>query len=234
MATSTVQSDLQKFGVAQLWNPNDPLMPTYQQLALTYKITGAPAGFVEYCTACLIARAFLYEKQSPGDCGNAGGFNISGAGTNSNITKGLATAATYDPEPISKGILSVFASIGGVFTAHHAQAIVTEQQTLCTVSQQVNQAWFQIDSAVAAGTLSSSVAISTLQSVDSQATTEMARIKKTCNAACVSTQIVHAITDLRTQLYKSQGQQAAVALTSSNGIVFAGLAAAAAHFAGVF
>src|SRR5262249_7036679 len=108
---------------------------------------GAPTGGKNGWVTCLVAafiitRRVIYSKNTPGDCGAQVRPQL---GTTGLVTVGLGNAAVADPEPISKGILSGLAAIGGVFTAHHVQAVQTEQNTLCDVAGKYNGSAEQIE-----------------------------------------------------------------------------------------
>ena len=118
---------------------------------------GASSSNYSMCLAMmfLYSRRIEYWKVAPGDCGSPGTAVI---GTTfqveTGVTKGLGVAASVDPEPISKGILAGVAAIFGGFTAHHAQAVATEQSTLCGVSNSFNYMMNQLEPALLSGQVS--------------------------------------------------------------------------------
>lgn len=144
---------------------------------------GARSSDFTMCLAMafLITRRLLYWKRTPGDCGSPAQVQGNlGLG----IGSGLGGAASVDPEPVSKGILSGIAIIGDLFGAHHAQAVATEQMTLCSVSVQFNSLLVQIEQAVKGGQISPDQASAYLQQANSALDSTLAGIAKQCDAAC--------------------------------------------------
>lgn len=263
-ASTTVQDFLQKYGVAGLWNANDPYSTLYDQIANTYKTNKTPPDFVAYAKACMIARMFLYFKQSPGDCplatkvssGNVGadisrigGFGALGASTVATGASiagiaGKAVASVAGEAASVIGLAALPFTIWGIFSAHHAQAVAVEQTDLCAVASQVNSVWQNIDAAVASGSMTATQAISYLTQLQATVKQFLSQITQDCNAACVSTRAINCVNDFRTYLYKNaqqsipgiggSAQQIASGLVQSNGAVIAGIAAVGAHLAGVF
>jgi hypothetical protein len=130
----------------------------------------------------LYARRLIYSKVSPGDCGTQSYGQLSSPGSFAAI--GLGGAAQVDPEPISKGILSGLASITGIFGAHHAQAVITEEDTICKVSSYLNSSLASLENAVKAGNVSPDSASQILSQVGGQLDPLLGQIAKPCNAAC--------------------------------------------------
>ena len=134
--------------------------------------------------ACLIARRLIYYKCSPGDCG-APGFALTGYSvTERQVTAGLGAAATADPEPITKAILTGMAAIFGGFTAAHSAAVQTEQTTLCQVAVNFNQVAQGLEQAVSQGVMLPAQAASVMDQVCAQLDQYLAAIAKPCNASC--------------------------------------------------
>lgn len=131
--------------------------------------------------AFLYARRLIYYKSTPGDCGTSG-FNIDT--TTLGIAAGVGGAAKVDPEPISKGVLSGLSAIFGLFGAHHAQAVATEQATICAVSTYFNQALVALENAVKAGNMGPDDASQIISQVADQLDPKLAAIAKPCNASC--------------------------------------------------
>lgn len=158
-----------------------------QSVMTTYAAqAGASSSNYSMCLtmAFLAARRMEYWKVQPGDCGSPGTAVL---GTTPVIEKyvqsGLQTGAAVDPEPISKGILAGVAAIFGGFTAHHAAAVATEQQTLCGVAGGFNSLMTQLESAVAGGQLSAINANSVMDSAFLTLNASLNQIKKGQNAA---------------------------------------------------
>lgn len=236
--------ELKRYGLTTLWNPNDPLMSLYTQIANTYKTNKTPPNFVSFATACMIARMVLYDKGTPGDCGTQTHVSTGNVGSDIQKLSGpiLATAAALAGTGV--GILAAIPlSIVGAITASHAKAVATEQTDLCGITTQVNAIWQNIDAAVANGSMSATQAIAYFTQLQAAIKQTLSGITQDCNAACVIIRAISCVCDLRTNLYKSaqQGtggiasvQALAASLSSSNTLVYAAVAATAAHFAGVF
>jgi hypothetical protein len=157
----------------------------------------------------LKARHFIYSHSSYGmpqfhngvtlslgDCqGGAANINTSGLQTASEIGKGLAVAAAYDPEPISKAILGIALSIDKLFTfifGHHAQAVALEQKDICIATVNVNNLLDAIDNAFYRGQIPQAQAIQNLENMQSALHIGVAPVEKSgahgsssCNEACV-------------------------------------------------
>ena len=135
--------------------------------------------------ACLIARRLIYYKCTPGDCG-APGTNFGGGALPAiqAATAGLGTAASVDPEPISKGILAGVAAIMGGFTAAHAAAVANEQSTICEVAVNTNRYLQALEQAVKGGQLTADSAASVVNQLATQFDVILQAITKSCNAAC--------------------------------------------------
>lgn len=147
---------------------------------------GAKSSDFTMCLAVaeLKARRMIYWKVSPGDCGSNNFYYTSTTSAEAQGLKLLGSATSLDPEPISKAILSGIDAIFGGFLAAHAQAVQTEEQTLCKVAITFNQAITQLEKAVATGQVSAADASAFLQGQASQLDEVMATIYKVCNAAC--------------------------------------------------
>jgi hypothetical protein len=140
--------------------------------------------------AFIVTRRVIYFKNSPGDCGANVRPQI---GSTGQIGLGIGVAAGADPEPISAGILSGVTSIFGVFTAHHIKAVQTEQATLCAVAAAYNQSAEQIENLVASGQIDPPTAVAYLQQVVNMLLSQLAPIRKSCNAACGFTYALQAL-----------------------------------------
>jgi hypothetical protein len=126
----------------------------------------------------------------PGSC--AGG----GTGVVSAVVKVGASAV-----PVVGGIVS---ALTGIFTAHHAQAVKTEQQVLCAAEPDANNFLRGIDSAVAQGQITMDQAAAALDQGYQNYLQEVSGIIKTgskCNAACVYSKCFQAAILKRKQDY---------------------------------
>jgi hypothetical protein len=150
----------------------------------------APSDFVPYCTACLIARGIIYYKSTPGDCGTPTSLNLENAqitGAVGQVASGIASMAGG----ALPGIGIAVQAIQQIF-AHHAQAVATEQATICQVAGVLNQVFAYYDTLVATGQLDPSDAYVGMQNFLNQASEQLQSIEKTCNAACVYQGIIKA------------------------------------------
>jgi len=83
--------------------------------------------------------------------------------TDQAVTGGLATAAKMDPEPITRGILSLATSISSVFTAAHEAALKKEASTLNNVNPTFLNEVVQTMAALNRGEISEGQAVGYLQ-----------------------------------------------------------------------
>ena len=125
-----------------------------------------------------------YWKVQPGDCGQPGTQVLGSTPViESYVMKGLGTAASVDPEPISKGILSGVAAIFGGFTAHHAAAVASEQSVLCGVTGSFNYLMNNLEAALLNGRINANDASTILQQATPQLNAALNTIKSGQNAA---------------------------------------------------
>jgi hypothetical protein len=139
---------------------------------------------LQFCVAAMVARRMIYMRSTPGDCGS-GNISLPGQ-TLAELqgAKAVAGAAQLDPEPISKGILTGISSIVGIFGAHHAAAVKTEEDTNCAVATGYNQAASSIEQAVMQGVLPPDQGSALITQVVAQLDPVLARIAKNCNVSC--------------------------------------------------
>lgn len=152
---------------------------------------GAPTTGTNAWAACIISaflqtRRFIYWKNSPGDCGSNTAINLGVSGQVQGIA---ALAASADPEPISKSVLTGIAQVFGVFTASHAKAVSNEQATLCDVANAYNQNAFALEKLVQAGQYTPAQASAALGQIVAQLQALLQTIQNPCtsgkfNAAC--------------------------------------------------
>lgn len=253
----TIKQALQNAGLVSFYNPNDPLMATYIQIASSYKTNKMGAGnFLATAVACQIVRKILYWKKTPGDCpmqstysfgpgmavSKAGGFaglgasSVAAGATLAGAT-GVAAGAALAATGIGLAVLPF--TIWGMFSAHHAAAVAREQADICQIVSAVNPSFDQLDAAVAAGNLSAEQYIATIEQLRSQAKNALINsgVYQNCNAACYIEGYLNCVCDIRKILYQqsqSPAKSVAAGLVQSNGAVGVALAALAAKFAGVF
>jgi hypothetical protein len=150
----------------------------------------APTGSAETITAAVMGKNkegrgailgaattgfFSYDEPS---CGR-------GVGSSTSIGAALGGAA-LGSVPVVGGALKAAL---GIFTAHHAQAVKTEQATLCQAVPDANNFLRSIDALVASGQLDPASAVAAMQQGFQQWRGEVGAILKDtggkCNAACV-------------------------------------------------
>ena len=151
----------------------------------------APVGSAESITNALLGKSttgraailgaattgfFSYDEPSCGRGVGAGSPNIGAA----------LGGAALGSVPVVGGALKTLFS---VFTGHHAQAVKTEQATLCQAVPDANNFLRSIDALVASGQLDPASAVSAMQQGLQQWRVEVGAILKDtggkCNAACV-------------------------------------------------
>jgi hypothetical protein len=154
----------------------------------------------------LQARKLIYYKKVPGDCPTQNVFSSTGitatrlAGSAASGTVGLLGAAGVvggiATAGIGIGVSAGVAAIAQIFT-HHAQAVATEQETICSVTDIMNQILAALDAAVIAGKIDAGDAQSILKNYANQAITTLGGIEKSCNAACYFDGYINAQVDFR-------------------------------------
>lgn len=188
-------------------NCNDPAVaePQYPQRYDQNTVTpyivdrsgGKQKGVSAVCILMLRYNRMAYCKSKPGDCGSpqsSGGASpyavaqsagaVAGSGVGVASAVGLAvpsalSTATVFLAPVGL-ILGVFAGI----SAHHKQAVATEQATICQVVTAFNQVMDNLEPAVAAGKVSLQQAIQYLQNAHDTLANILQSIEHVCNAAC--------------------------------------------------
>lgn len=194
MATDiTPQGQLQQYGLGGLWNPNDPLMNLYEQIANNYKTSRTPPAFIGLAIASMMARMYLYYKNAPGDCQIPGGYVSTSAAVERDLAGGLQSV-------IGANTIS---NILNIFSQHHQQAVITEQATACDVAGKSNAAFARLDAYVAQGQMNLTQVLQVIENIRSMATAEFKPILKDCNTACVGTRVISCLCDLRKQIYQA-------------------------------
>jgi hypothetical protein len=174
----------------------------------------APAGNAESITNALLGKSktgraavlgaattgfFSYDEPSCGRGVGSGSVNIGAA---------LGGAALGSVPVVGGALKGLF----GAFTAHHAQAVKTEQATLCQAVPDANNFLRSIDALVASGQLDTASAVNAMQQGFQQwRSAEIARILKDtggkCNAACVYEKCFQAAIEKRKLDYASASVQ---------------------------
>jgi hypothetical protein len=130
-----------------------------------------------------------------------------------NVATGLVGAG-LGSVPVVGGVLK---TIFGGFTAHHKQAVATEQKTLCQAVPDANNFLRSVDAAISTGQLTLQAALQTLEEGYTNWRANLTPILKDtggkCNAACVFEKCFRAAIEKRKQDYaviaaqQSQGAQ---------------------------
>lgn len=143
------------------------------------------------------------------------GLVLTGVTTGLSVA-GVTTAAAL--APITAGISIAIAGIVAIFSAifnHHAAAVAKEQATECAVVPAVNNYLNIIQQAVADGTATPQQGIQALQSLQSEAQSQLASIMKNnasqCNAGCVIYKMIEAIVAYESSLFEDEINAAAAA-----------------------
>lgn len=97
--------------------------------------------------------------------------------TDAQITGGLAAAAAHDPEPISKGVLTIATKISSFFTQHHQDAMKREGITLNNATPSFLQGVQYVFDGLNQGAISQSQAVEYLKQLqaDYESTTSSVR-----------------------------------------------------------
>lgn len=258
-----IKDALGKFGLASLYNDQDPLMPMYSQIASSYKTAKMSAGnFEATAVACQIAKKVLYFKKTPGDCPLQTSYSF---GPGANISKaagiaglgassvasigglaGVSIAASAATAATVIGLVALPFTIWAAFEAHHTAAVAKEQATLCEIISSVNPSFDQLDAAVQSGQIDAQTCITAIDQMRTQAKNAFRNsgVYQNCNAACYIEGYMNCVCDIRKLLYQQSStvsgtgnapsaKTVAGALTQTNGVVGIALAALAAKFGGV-
>jgi hypothetical protein len=175
-----VQTWLSQFGY--VYNPDDPFVPEYEAIINADAPAGVigagygQPGFGYLCEACLRARAVLYYKNQPGDCGAPSQPNTGAADIAAGAQIGGAIASSFGAS--IPGLGSIISLITSIFEAH-AQAVTTEQATLCQVSGQATQGIKAIDASVASGAITPAQGLQAIEQLSATMVSGLAKIEKT-------------------------------------------------------
>lgn len=169
---------------------------------------GAAAGW-QLClvVACLRVNRIIYYKQSPGDCGGPtaaqGSVTLAAsraAGGAASAAGGLASSGIFaagSTALAATGIGAVVVGIGalitGIIGAHHAQAVATEQATLCDLSNKWGQLAAALEQGIVNGQYNLQDANTGLAQAVAQLDAGIAHIVKECNAACGYRKVLKAL-----------------------------------------
>lgn len=129
----------------------------------------------------------------------AGSVAEAGLSTAANIAGAASGIASFASAALP-GIGIAVQAITSIFQ-HHAQAVYTEQQTLCRIAGVVNQVIPYYDAQVRSGQVSPSTAYQGIQTFMAQVNAGLSTIEKQCNAACVYAGIFAAHADFAQSYY---------------------------------
>lgn len=171
---------------AKLGVPYDSFFDRYSQSFWQSILSASqPAGpqpadcswTVNFICCHLVARGLIYWRNKPGDCGtqNASGTVAPLVGKEVSGSLALATGitgavvgatatATIALGAATAGIGLLLAPILAI-VEHHAAAVQNEQNTICTVAGQANQAIPQIDALVRSGQITAAQGLAALKQV---------------------------------------------------------------------
>lgn len=219
--------------------------------AIVAQAVNCPGGWAQWtkdwCEANLRARAFIYYRKHPDDCGGAPGQ----AGINPAVAAGgltgagssiVGTALGAGTEAASKAanaipIIGSIIALGlGIFSAirgHHAAAVEREQAVGCAMAAFVTQSVQGIDAQLLAGNITATQAIAATVAMEQQTDAPFKSISQDCNFGHYSMGFVHAFTLFAQQVYPTvvENKKAASPLSSTTGktaLVIAGTVAAGA------
>jgi len=209
------------FGTVSSLNPSVPV-PTGNADAIVTALgpwTGKPGSSIavrEGIRKTATTGFFSYDEPS-----------CRGAGIAPSITTGLIGAGLGSVPVIGGTLAKVF----GIFGAHHANAVKTEQATLCQAVPDANNFLRGIDSAVAQGQIDFATATQALEQGYDSFRAEISGILQDsggkCNAACVYEKHFRAAVEKRKQDYAiATAQNAAGAQGVAGGVVSAVTSAA--------
>jgi hypothetical protein len=158
-----------------------------------------PANQVNEVQAMLICRGLIYQKATPGDCGVPTSIDF----TNVSITQGAGQVASGIASLAGTSLPGIGAAVQAITAIfqHHDQAVATEQATLCSVTQLINQVIPYYDNLVRIGAVSPATAISGIQGFIQQVNAKMSAIAKQCDAACVYISVMAAHADFLNTYY---------------------------------
>jgi hypothetical protein len=185
--------------IAQKWVPRKANAEEFKQKAIVN----------------LRERILDYAKQTPGDCGEITPLPTDNVTTTFKFAgAGLASATSLATAGVIGGTAALSVATAGLglvalpffaFRAKHAQAVATEQATLCAVTSQFNAALPAIDSAVGEGKLTAQQGAQTVANLAAESRNVLERIKKDCNAACIFTAYINAHEEFAPILYDAIG-----------------------------
>jgi hypothetical protein len=177
----TVAEWLAQFGYT--YNASDPLQADYNSVITADAPAGVMGagpqepGFGNLCEACLRARAVLYYKTSPGDCGTATPL-VDPSATDLSVAASVGGSVASAAGLAIPGLGTIISLIESIFE-EHAEAVQTEETTLCAVSIQATPAIKSIDAGVAAGTITPAQGIANMAQLVQTMNTGLAKIEKT-------------------------------------------------------
>lgn len=189
--------------------------PGFTQIVRDNVVAAAAAGqFVSWNQSICMEQPSSVASRTLSLVSSGSGLALQGAVQAGLLTAGPATLG------ISIAIAGITALFGTIFS-HHAQAIAQERRVLCASVPAANNYLSIIDQALQAGRATPQQAISALQSLQSDFTSNVQSILKMssdkCNAACVWIEQLKAIVAMKTAAYQDLANQSTPAMTSGSG-----------------
>lgn len=229
--SAAVQAILAKYGNGK--NTFVKGGPSFLEVVVTRNASVAQGNNINGAVCMILARGMLYTtgsqccdspcpgsgsvavNKSPQIIGAVTGAGLAtlpaiGLGTVAGIgAGGFAAAGTLASAILGPATLGIGLLIGPLLgiIEHHAQAVATEDSTICGVANAVNQVIPQIDTAVASGTITAQQGISAMQSLVAQMSTALNKIAgpgdatHPCNAGCVWISLLKTHLDFAGQFY---------------------------------
>ena len=205
MSTPTVAQLMKKFGLGG-YNASDPYASIYP-VVMARNVPGGISssnrqGFMNQGEAFLRARYIAYYKSKPGDCGGPSQAGPNAVTTTLKISQASLGAASA-VGTLAAGGAAAFAgtTVGAILgpatlglslavipvtliEAHHAQAVSTEQSTLCSITNSWNTTAQQLEALLRSGQITEQQADAYIENLADNLVQGLDAIKKVCNAAC--------------------------------------------------
>lgn len=189
--------------------------PGFTQIVRDNIVAAAQSGqFVSWNQSICMEQPSSVASRTLSLVSSGSGLALQGAIQGGLLTAGPATLG------ISIAIAGITALFGTIFS-HHAAAIAQERRVLCASVPAANNYLSIIDQALQAGRATPQQAISALQSLQSDFTSNVQSILKMssdkCNAACVWIEQLKAIVAMKTAAYQDLANQSTAPISSGSG-----------------
>ena len=222
---AAVQAFMNDWGLSSYWNPNDPLLQTYDQLVAQYanktsQVATPGRDNATMIYAALMSRQLMARHKTNGDCGQQTSLSMPGIATASKIGSSIVGTGVGTASAISAigslgwapaiGLAAGIASLAllpiGIFAAlaaHHAQAVATEQNVDCDTVNFFNSYSQTVVQAVKANTVDWKAAKAYFDAILTQSLGAWQKTSQAspCNAGCMYQNAAKALHDLFVMLY---------------------------------